>query len=161
MTVTKDGQVVKSIPVSLGRPNMPSCSGTMVIIERLAKTVFDTTTDPNPDNRYRTDIEYAQRLTWSGQFIHAAPWSVSDQGKRNVSHGCVNMSTDNAKWLFDQTVVGVPVIVKGTPRPLEYGNGWTDWNKTWDDYVKGSAIPYTPSSTPAPSGSPSPSVSPS
>jgi lipoprotein-anchoring transpeptidase ErfK/SrfK len=160
MTVTKDGQVVKSIPVSLGRASMPSCSGTMVIIERLAKTVFDTTSDPNPDNRYRTDIEYAQRLTWSGQFIHAAPWSVQDQGKRNVSHGCVNMSTDNAKWLFDQTVVGVPVIVKGTSRPLEYGNGWTDWNKTWDDYVKGSAIPYAPSS-PAPSDAPSPSVSPS
>jgi lipoprotein-anchoring transpeptidase ErfK/SrfK len=161
MNVTKDGQVIKTIPVSLGRPSMPSCSGTMVIIERLPKTVFDTTSDPNPDNRYRTDIEFAQRLTWSGQFIHAAPWSVADQGKRNVSHGCLNMSTENAKWLFDQTVVGVPVIVKGTPRPLEYGNGWTDWIKPWDEYVKGSAIPYKPSSAPAPSDSPAPSTSPS
>jgi lipoprotein-anchoring transpeptidase ErfK/SrfK len=156
MTVTKDGQVIKMIPVSLGRPSMPSSSGTTVIIERLAKTVFDTMNDPNPANRYRTDIEYAQRLTWGGEFIHAAPWSVSDQGKRNVSHGCINMSTENAKWLFDQTVVGVPVVTKGTSRPLQWGNGWTDWNKAWDDYVKGSAIPYA-----AGNGSSSPSASPS
>jgi lipoprotein-anchoring transpeptidase ErfK/SrfK len=156
MTVTKDGQVIKTIPVSLGRPSMPSSSGTTVIIERLAKTVFDTMNDPNPANRYRTDIEYAQRLTWGGEFIHAAPWSVSDQGKRNVSHGCINMSTENAKWLFGQTVVGVPVVTKGTSRPLQWGNGWTDWNKTWDEYVKGSAIPYA-----AGNGSPSPSASPS
>jgi hypothetical protein len=120
--------------------------------------VFDTMNDPNPANRYRTDIEYAQRLTWGGEFIHAAPWSVSDQGKRNVSHGCINMSTENAKWLFGQTVVGVPVVTKGTSRQLQWGNGWTDWNKTWDDYVKGSAIPYTASNrspSPAPSASPS------
>jgi hypothetical protein len=74
-----------------------------------------------------------------------------------VSHGCINMSTENAKWLFDQTVVGVPVVTKGTSRPLQWGNGWTDWNKTWDDYVKGSAIPYSAgnrSPSPAPSAPP-------
>ena len=150
MTVARDGAVVKTIPVSLGRPNMPSSSGITVVIERLAKTVFDTMNDPNPENRYRTDIEYAQRLTWGGEFIHAAPWSVADQGSRNVSHGCVNMSTENAKWLFDQTLVGSPVITKGTPRKLEYGNGWTDWDKPWEDYVKGSAIPYLPAPSPSP-----------
>jgi lipoprotein-anchoring transpeptidase ErfK/SrfK len=151
MTVAKDGAVIKTIPVSLGRPSMPSSSGTTVVMEKLAKTVFDTTNDPNPDNRYRTDIEYAQRLTWGGEFLHAAPWSVADQGQRNVSHGCVNMSTDNAKWLFDQTLVGSPVITKGTPRKLQYGNGWTDWDKPWDEYVKGSAIPYKPTANPSPS----------
>jgi len=157
MTVTKDGAVIKTIPVSLGRPSMPSSSGTTIVIEKLAKTVFDTTTDPNPANRYRTDIEYAQRLTWKGEFIHAAPWSVGDQGKRNVSHGCVNMATENAKWLFDQTLIGTPLTIKGTPRTLEYGNGWTDWNKSWDDYVKGSAIPYAAPSNPSESPSPAPS----
>jgi lipoprotein-anchoring transpeptidase ErfK/SrfK len=153
MTVVKDGAAVKTIPVSLGRPSMPSSSGTTVVIERLAKTVFDTMSDPNPANRYRTDIEYAQRLTWGGEFVHAAPWSVQDQGKNNVSHGCVNMSTENAKWLFDQTLIGTPVIIKGTSRKLEYGNGWTDWDKPWDDYVKGSAIPLPPSTTASPNGS--------
>jgi lipoprotein-anchoring transpeptidase ErfK/SrfK len=158
MTVTKDGAVLRKIPVSLGRPSMPSSSGTMVIIEKLAKTVFDTTTDPNPANRYRTPIDWAQRLTWGGEFIHSAPWSVDDQGRRNVSHGCINMSPANAQWLFQQTRVGDPVIIKGTPRRLQWNNGWTDWDRPWEEYVKGSAIPYT---TPAPSPSPAaPSPSP-
>ncbi|MEV0453849.1 L,D-transpeptidase [Catellatospora methionotrophica] len=157
MTVVKDGQKVRTIPVSLGRPSMPSSSGTTVVIERLAKTVFDTMDDPNPANRYRTNIQYAQRLTWGGEFIHAAPWSVQDQGRRNVSHGCVNMSAANAKWLFEQTLIGDPVITKGTPRKLKYGNGWTDWDKPWDEYVKGSAIPYT--GTAAASAQPTPTPS--
>jgi len=144
MTVTRDGKVIKTIPVSLGKKSTPSSSGTMVIIEKKAKTVFDTRDEPDPANRYVVDIEYAQRLTWGGEYIHAAPWSVGDQGRRNVSHGCVNMSTENARWLFDQTRVGDPVVVRGTERKLQHGNGWTDWNLSWDEYVKGSALPYEP-----------------
>ncbi|MFD1320916.1 L,D-transpeptidase [Micromonospora sonneratiae] len=157
MTVTKDGKVIKTIPISLGKASTPSSSGTMVIIEKLKKTVFNTMDDPNPANRYITDIEYAQRMTWGGEFIHAAPWSVGDQGRRNVSHGCVNMSTANAAWLFNQTRVGDPITVKGTERKLQNGNGWTDWNMSWEEYVKGSAIPYeAPTDAPDtdPSGDP-------
>jgi lipoprotein-anchoring transpeptidase ErfK/SrfK len=142
MTVTKDGKVVKTIPVSLGKKETPSASGTMVIIEKQRKTIFDTMDDPNPANRYRTPIDYAQRLTWSGQFIHAAPWSEGVQGRTNVSHGCVNVSMAMGAWLFGQTRIGDPITVKGTEEKLENGNGWTDWNMSWEQYVKGSAIPY-------------------
>jgi lipoprotein-anchoring transpeptidase ErfK/SrfK len=142
MTVTQNGKVIKTIPVSLGKPSTPSSSGTMVVIEKLKKTIFDTRDDPDPANRYVTDIEWAQRLTWGGEFIHAAPWSEGVQGRTNVSHGCVNMSTANASWLFNLTRMGDPITVKGTERKLQNGNGWTDWNMSWDDYVKGSAIPY-------------------
>lgn len=134
MTVTENGKVIKQIPVSLGAPSMPSSSGTMVIMDRKAKTVFDTMDAPDPANRYRMDIQYAQRLTWGGEFIHAAPWSVQHQGKRNVSHGCINMSTANAAWLFSKTKIGDPVTIKGTPRKLQWGNGWTDWSMSWDEY---------------------------
>ncbi|MDG4829253.1 Ig-like domain-containing protein [Solwaraspora sp. WMMD1047] len=142
MTVRKNGKVVRTIPVSLGKPKTPSSSGTMVVIEKLKETVFDTRDAPDPDNRYVIDIEYAQRITWGGEFIHSAPWSVASQGKSNVSHGCVNMSEANAKWLFGQTTIGDPITVKGTERRLQNGNGWTEWNMSWDEYVKGSAIPY-------------------
>ncbi|WP_091091110.1 L,D-transpeptidase [Micromonospora nigra] len=144
MTVTKDGSVVRTIPVSLGKKSTPSSSGTMVVIEKLRKTVFDTYEELGPEEGYRTKIDYAQRLTWGGEFIHAAPWSEGQQGTRNVSHGCVNVSMANGAWLFKNTHIGDPVTVKGTERKLQNGNGWTDWNMSWEQYVKGSALPYEP-----------------
>ena len=144
MVVTRDGETIKTIPVSLGKKSTPSSSGTMVVMEKLRKTVFDTYDELGPEDGYRTKIDYAQRLTWGGEFIHAAPWSEGQQGTTNVSHGCVNVSMTNGAWLFDNTRVGDPIIVKGTERKLQLGNGWTDWNVSWEQYVKGSALPYEP-----------------
>jgi len=154
LTAIQDGQPVKSIPVSLGKAAKPSFSGTMVVMERLDKTVFDSSTYGTPVNSpdgYRTDILFAERLTWDGQFIHAAPWSVADQGKRNVSHGCVNVSVPNGQWLYNWVKVGDPVVIKGTERRVNQGNGWTAWDLPWDEFVAGSALkPASP--TPSPSG---------
>jgi lipoprotein-anchoring transpeptidase ErfK/SrfK len=141
MTVTKNGQVVKTIPVSLGKKSTPSSSGNMVIMTKNQSELFVST---DPADPYRETVYWTMRLTSSGQYIHAAPWSVGDQGKRNVSHGCTNVSTANAKYLFALTHIGDPVVVKGTSRKLDWGNGWTDWNRTWDEYVKGSALGAAP-----------------
>jgi lipoprotein-anchoring transpeptidase ErfK/SrfK len=141
MSVFENGKLVRTIPVSLGKKSTPSSSGTMVVMEKKQSTTFDTRDDPNPANRYVTEIDFAQRLTWGGEYIHAAPWSVGDQGRRNVSHGCVNVSTPNARWLFEKTKAGDPVTVTGTERKLEPGNGWTAWNQSWKDFIKGSALP--------------------
>jgi hypothetical protein len=117
------------------------------------------------------DVDWAFRLTWGGEFIHSAPWSVGSQGRYNVSHGCVNLAPTNAKWLFDTAHVGDPVIVRGTEVTLDHGNGWTAWHRPWSEYIKGSALPVpeelanapavdpvtgTPPTPPAP---PSPSAS--
>ncbi|MFF5084294.1 Ig-like domain-containing protein [Actinoplanes sp. NPDC000266] len=141
MTVLQNGKTVKTMPVSLGKKSTPSSSGTMVVMDKLAETVFDTRAELGPVNGYRTEIQYAQRLTWSGQYIHSAPWSTGAQGSRNVSHGCVNVSPSNARWLFDNTLIGDPVTVKGTEDKLDYGNGWTPWDVSWDEFKKGSALP--------------------
>ncbi len=141
MTVAQNGKVIKTIPVSLGKKSTPSSSGTMVVIEKQRKTVFDTMAELGPEEGYRTKIDYAQRLTWGGEFIHAAPWSEGVQGRTNVSHGCVNVSMKMGAWLFARTMLGDPITVKGTERKLRNGNGWTDWNMSWDEYVKGSALP--------------------
>jgi lipoprotein-anchoring transpeptidase ErfK/SrfK len=156
MTVTRNGQVIKKILVSLGKKATPSSSGTMVVIEKLRHTVFDTREELGPEEGYRTEIDYAQRLTWGGEFIHAAPWSEGVQGRTNVSHGCVNVSMKDGNWLFANTRIGDPITVKGTERKLQNGNGWTDWNMSWDEYVKGSALPYEPAAeSAAPEASPS------
>ncbi|MFG1609177.1 Ig-like domain-containing protein [Actinoplanes sp. NPDC049265] len=140
MTVLQDGKTVKTIPVSLGRKSKPSVSGKMVIMDKKSTTVFDTT-DTDGASGYRTDIDFAQRVTWSGQYVHSAPWSVGDQGRRNVSHGCVNVAPSNARWLFDKTLIGDPITVTGTEDKLSYGDGWTAWNVSWKEFAKGSALP--------------------
>lgn len=143
MTVTKDGTVLRRIPVSLGKAANPSSSGQMVVMDKRPSAIFDSSSYGVPAdsaNGYRLKVYYALRITWSGQFIHAAPWSVGDQGKRNVSHGCVNVSTANGRWLFENTRKGDPVIVRGTADKLDKGNGWTDWDMTWEQYQAGSAL---------------------
>lgn len=141
MSVYRDGELLRTMPVSLGKPSTPSSSGQMVVMSKERSTVFDTFAELGPTEGYRVDISYAMRLTWGGEFIHAAPWSVADQGVRNVSHGCVNLSWDNAEWLFGVAKVGDPVTVTGTERALGPGNGWTAWDLSWDEYVQGSALP--------------------
>ncbi|GLW30755.1 Ig-like domain-containing protein [Actinoplanes regularis] len=139
MTVKQDGKTIKTLPVSLGKASTPSSSGTMVVIEKKAHTVFDTT-DTDPANGYKVEIDYAQRITWSGQYIHAAPWSEGQQGRRNVSHGCVNVSEAMGAWLFKQTLMGDVITVSGTEEKLKNGNGWTDWNMSYAEFKKGSAL---------------------
>jgi lipoprotein-anchoring transpeptidase ErfK/SrfK len=141
MTVFENDKAIRTFPVSLGKSSTPSSSGTMVVMDKQESTVFDTFAELGPSEGYRVTIEYAQRLTWSGEYIHSAPWSVDDQGVRNVSHGCVNVAPGNAIWLFGTTKVGDPVTVKGTERELTDGNGWTAWNMSWSEYIKGSALP--------------------
>ncbi|MFI9525909.1 L,D-transpeptidase [Micromonospora rosaria] len=142
MSVFRDGKLLRKIPVSLGKPSTPSSSGKMVIMEKHEYATFDTRGDPN--GGYVVDVEDAQRYTWGGEFIHAAPWSEGDQGNTNVSHGCANVSTTAADWLMGVTQVGDLITVKGTEVDLEPGNGWTAWNVSWDEYVRGSALPVPP-----------------
>jgi lipoprotein-anchoring transpeptidase ErfK/SrfK len=87
-----------------------------------------------------SNVEYAQRVTYSGEFIHAAPWSVGSQGYSNVSHGCVGMSTEAAGWLYSLTKRGDIVDVVGSDRYMEATNGYGDWNVPWSEYKSGSAL---------------------
>ncbi|MEV0714291.1 Ig-like domain-containing protein [Asanoa sp. NPDC050611] len=149
MQVFKNDKLVKTFPVSLGKASTPSSSGTLIVMDKQEHTVFDTFAELGPEEGYRTDIDFAQRLTWGGEYIHSAPWSVGDQGVRNVSHGCVNLAPANASWLFGQTKVGDPITIRGTERKLEPGNGWTAWNLSWAEFVKGSALPVPAGLKPA------------
>lgn len=141
MSVYVDDELAREMPVSLGKSSTPSSSGTMVVMSKEEETVFDTYDELGPEEGYRMDIEYAMRLTWGGEFIHSAPWSVADQGERNVSHGCVNLAPDDAEWLFRTAKIGDPVTVQGTERDVRHGNGWTAWDLSWEEFVEGSALP--------------------
>lgn len=152
MSVWQDGKLLRRIPVSLGKPSTPSSSGKMVIMEKHERTTFDTRGEP--DGGYVVDVDDAQRYTWGGEFIHSAPWSEGDQGNTNVSHGCANVSASAADWLMGVTQVGDLITVKGTEVPLRPGNGWTAWNVSWEEFVRGSALPVPAQLKPAPTASP-------
>jgi len=143
MTVTDNGKVVKTAQVSLGRDKYPTTSGIHVVLEKSPTVVMDSATvgipKGNPDYYYET-VLWDVRITWSGEFVHSAPWSVSDQGHVNVSHGCVNAAPAVAQWFYDYSRRGDIVSVLNTPRPLQSGNGWTDWNMSWANWVAGSAL---------------------
>ena len=142
MTVRIDGQVARTIPVTTGKDGFATRGGTRVISEKLAATRMDaasTGITPGDPEYYNLDVRYAMRMTNSGEFIHAAPWSAASHGRDNVSHGCVGMSTADARWLFDQSRVGDVVSILNSTRPLEPGNGLTQWNTAWPDWQAGSS----------------------
>ncbi|MEV4017541.1 Ig-like domain-containing protein [Nonomuraea angiospora] len=137
--VRENGKVVKTIPVSLGKKGDESWSGVMIAQEKAAETLMDSATIGRP-GEYYARTKWNVRMTYSGMFFHAAPWSTGAQGNRNVSHGCVNASMANARWFYNFTQRGDIIEVTGTSRKLEFGNGPTPWAKSWDDWLAGSAL---------------------
>ena len=141
MTVTKNGQVEKVIPISAGRGRWPTHNGVHLALEKNRTVTMDSSTVGIPRNGpggYYRKVAWAIRLSWSGTFTHAAPWSVGSQGRTNVSHGCINMSTANAQWLFNFTRRGDPVEVVNSPaKPKLYDPGMADWNIPWEQWKVG------------------------
>ncbi|MDK3258888.1 L,D-transpeptidase [Blastococcus capsensis] len=76
----------------------------------------------SPDG-HRTPVEYAVRLNDNGEFVHAAPWSVAQPGRENVSHGCINLSTERAAWCFDFSQPGDVVEIENSIGPHSLGRG--------------------------------------
>ncbi|WP_317147718.1 L,D-transpeptidase [Mycobacterium sp. 29Ha] len=114
-TVSMDGQTVREMPASLGKPGFDTPQGTFKVLEKQRRVKFDSRTIGIPldsPEGYLIDGEYAVRVTWGGVYVHSAPWSVGSQGNANVSHGCINLSPDNAAWYFDTVSIGDPVIVE-------------------------------------------------
>jgi lipoprotein-anchoring transpeptidase ErfK/SrfK len=144
LTMNVDGKDVRTIPVSTGKPGHETRDGTKVIMEKFSSVDMDAASTgvdrSDPDYYDISDVRWAMRVTNSGEFLHAAPWSVGSQGRENVSHGCVGMSTADAKWVYDRSRRGDVVRFVNSPRRLEDNNGWTDWNVDWADWVKGSAL---------------------
>jgi lipoprotein-anchoring transpeptidase ErfK/SrfK len=144
MRVFQNGRLLRTLPVTGGDSTHLTRSGIKVIIEKYRSKRMDAATTgvstSDPDYYNIANVEYAQRVTYSGEFMHAAPWSVGSQGYANVSHGCVGMSTSNAAWLYGVTKPGDVVAVTGTNRPMEETNGYGDWNLPWSSYKAGSAL---------------------
>ena len=143
LTVRRNGEVIKTMPISMGKNSTPTNNGTYIIGDRYSHLVMDSSTygvPVNSPNGYRTEVDYATQMSYSGIYVHGAPWSVGSQGYSNVSHGCLNVSTSNALWFYENTKRGDIVIVENTIGSVLPGNdGLGDWNIPWDQWKAGNA----------------------
>jgi len=144
-----NGKLVRTMKSSLGkgggttgangeRINYWTAGGPHVVLGRKRKHTMSSAsygvTDPKNPNYYVSEnIEFCTRITYSGEYLHAAPWNGS-LGRANLSHGCINLSTADAKWVYNTFLVGDIVDVRNTPRELPIWNGLGDWTVSFDKY---------------------------
>jgi lipoprotein-anchoring transpeptidase ErfK/SrfK len=118
---------------STGMPGDDTADGTYLTIEKANPTLMS---GPGYKN---VPVYWSVRFTWSGNYYHAAPWSLVDQGFTNVSHGCVNLSPQNAQWWYDRSNPGDPITITGSPVAGKWDDGYTEWFLTWNQLLRSSA----------------------
>ncbi|WP_067677578.1 L,D-transpeptidase [Nocardia miyunensis] len=131
ITITKNGKVIKTMATSMGKKGHETPNGTYYVGEKNRKMIMDSATFGVPSTSpegYKLEVEYATRLAGNGIFLHAAPWSVAQQGNSDASHGCLNVSTADAAWFFDNAQKGDPVVVKNSTGAASHSDGMGDWN---------------------------------
>ena len=145
VTVRRNGEVVMTMPTSMGKNSTPTDNGVYIVGGRYTHIIMDSSTygvPVNSPNGYRTDVEWATQISYSGVFVHSAPWSVYAQGNTNTSHGCLNVSPSNAVWFYNNTKRGDVVEIINTVGPTLPGtDGLGDWNVPWDQWKAGNANP--------------------
>ncbi|APT08150.1 transpeptidase [Corynebacterium glutamicum] len=144
MSVYKNGELLRTMSVSFGRDTSEwaTPNGTYIIGDRNESMIMDSTTFGlgYEEGGYRTPVKYATQMSYSGIYVHAAPWSVGAQGSYNTSHGCINVSTENAQWFQETVKRGDIVTVKNTiGETLSGYDGLGDWNIPWSEWSKGNA----------------------
>ncbi|MET9696283.1 Ig-like domain-containing protein [Streptomyces sp. NPDC006529] len=143
MSVSEDGRVVKSIRISAGTPGgqKASWSGKMVLMAKEGTIRMDSQTVGLGDS-YDKMVDSSMRLTWSGMYVHAAPWNSANFGNANTSSGCVGMSTADAAAFYEESQVGdlIEVVGEGSKGNADIGNGYGEWNLSWADWQKKSAV---------------------
>ena len=145
LTVYDGDQLVQTYPMSAGSEANPTRNGPHVVTESYRNITMDSSTfglAVDAPGGYRSDVEYAVRISNNGEFVHGAPWSVGQQGNSNVSHGCINLSTERAAWFFDFSRPGDVVEVQNSIGPtLSAADGDIyDWAIPWDQWQAGSAL---------------------
>lgn len=144
MRILHDGELVRTMPISMGKDSTPTHLGAHVISAKHASYTMDSCTygvcqgDPE---YYRSEERWSLRISNDGEFVHENPNSVSAQGSVNVSHGCINLNAANARWFFDHFGLGDVVEVTGSGGPeLPVWDLYGDWSLSWPEWQSGSAL---------------------
>jgi lipoprotein-anchoring transpeptidase ErfK/SrfK len=144
MQIFHNGQMLRSMPISMGKDSTPTHVGPHVISDKQPKVTMDSCTyglcPPDP-NAYREDEFFDERISADGEFVHENPASAAQQGRANVSHGCINLNRENAEWFYQNFGLGdvVEVTNSGGP-PLPISDTFGDWEIPWSTWQAGSAL---------------------
>lgn len=138
MQIVHNGAVAGTMPISIGKDETPTHSGPHVISDKQQQVVMDSCTygvcPPDPKS-YRSTEFWAERISNDGEFVHENPNTVNQQGSSNVSHGCINLSPENAQAFFNQFGLGDVVEVTNTPGPiLPLYDTYGDWELSWQQW---------------------------
>lgn len=154
INVYENGKLVRMIPTSMGMGGTETIGGqsfsfwtqpgVYTVMDKANPVVMDSSTYGLPVNSrlgYKETIYHAVRLSTDGVYLHQLDSTVWAQGNTNVSHGCLNINADNARWFYDFSQPGDVVEVGNTGgQPLQiWQNG--DWTLPWEQWRAGSALP--------------------
>lgn len=138
--VMRGDQVHLDLPCSYGEADLPrnvTRSGIHVVSEKHEDFAMS-----NPAAGYFNVRErWAVRISNNGEFIHANPQTVGNQGATNVTNGCINLSLADAESYFRSAMFGDPVEVTGTSIELSEADGDIyDWTIDWPTWLSMSAL---------------------
>jgi len=141
MNVYLDHKVIRTIKVSTGRDKYPTKGGVHIVLTREQSHTYNSATvgipTASPDGYYEK-LPWSMRISNGGAFVHANPQTVGVQGRRNVSHGCVNTSVADAEWFYYHSQLGDPVdIIHAVVQPVRWDAGMADWNYSWAEWKAG------------------------
>jgi lipoprotein-anchoring transpeptidase ErfK/SrfK len=134
-----DGALKYTWPASTGKASTATPNGTYVSVEK-ENPVRMIGGTKGTAGYYDELVPWSVRFTFSGDYMHDAPWSVGDQGSSNVSHGCFNLSPADSETYYNLAVPGDPITVTDSTKAGKWDDGWTEWFLSWTDYLKGSAL---------------------
>jgi lipoprotein-anchoring transpeptidase ErfK/SrfK len=138
--IYKNGHRIGNWPISTGKPGDDTPNGNFLTIDKGNPVDMKPAgISPGQPGYYNLQVAWSVRFTWSGDYMHAAPWSVGQQGSSNVSHGCVNLAPSAAETYYKMEVPGDPVVVSGSPVQGKWDDGWTQWFLSWNQLLNGSA----------------------
>jgi len=142
MTVARNGKTLRTLKVSSGKKGFETWNGTMVVLSKVPSIRMDSSTVRifGPEAYDLGKVKWDVQLTPSGTYVHAAPWNEGKFGVVNGSHGCIGMSTSDARWFYGHVDLGDPVTVVNSVDTVAANNGYGDWNVDWATWKQGSAL---------------------
>jgi lipoprotein-anchoring transpeptidase ErfK/SrfK len=163
VSVFDNGRLVRTMPTSMGRGGTSVIAGKefhwwtppgiYTVLDKGEVVTMNSVTYGIPlgtADSYNRKIGWATRISTDGVYLHELNDTIWAQGNTNLSHGCLNLNTENAQWYYGFVQPGDPIEVRYTGGPpLTVAQGGS-WSVPWKDWVKGSAFSPKDSAPPPP-----------